>query len=692
MASYLAPGVFVEETSFRSKGIAGVSTSVAGMVGPTRTGPVRGKPEPLTSFEEYANMFGDIEDLSYPDPANANQRIAALNLTAIAAKAFFDNGGKQLYVVRTCAGVNQSGTNDAGVFAAGQGAPAQGQAVAANNQLTFRSRFPGAMGNYILELTFRPTGRTIAVPAAAADWNNNDPTVDGGLYLLEATGLPMGIRPQGTAADLPSGAQNSVFPMDITAFVRRDSAGNRFVMLPGARIAPAQPGPNPITIASFQANNNPPALMQDGLLAAAGVNIRLQPVELDVDVRTQREMPPQSPLAARAGEVVYTYERVTADTGGERSLFGRMPVAPENHYDDLTSPIACTGANGLTAANLIDALFALFDQTALNPPGVVDEPRYLIGLQNGSDGSLPAAVDYQGESDETNGNTGFVALEDIDDISIVMTPAAVSPAYAAGVRADTHLGIVGAMRAHCLRMRYRVGIVDARAGMTVSEVRELRDDIGSEDRLALYYPWVTTPDPRRRRRVPDVPIDAPPSGFMAGVYANTDVTRGVHKAPANTPVLGALRFAQDINRFQQELLNPNGVNCLRYIPRRGQVVWGGRTLATDVEWQYVNVRRYFIYLERSIDTSTQWAVFEPNGSRLWDNIRSSVEDFLYNEWFNHRLLGASPKEAYFVRCDRSTMTQNDIDNGRMVCLVGVAPLRPAEFVIFRIGQKTADAK
>ena len=119
---------------------------------------------------------------------------------------------------------------------------------------------------------------------------------------------------------------------------------------------------------------------------------------------------------------------------------------------------------------------------------------------------------------------------------------------------------------------------------------------------------------------------------------------------------------------------------------------GGRTLATDVEWQYVNVRRYFIYLERSIDNSTQWAVFEPNGSRLWDNIRSSVEDFLYNEWFNHRLLGASPKEAYFVRCDRSTMTQNDIDNGRMVCLVGVAPLRPAEFVIFRIGQKTADAK
>jgi phage tail sheath protein FI len=178
---------------------------------------------------------------------------------------------------------------------------------------------------------------------------------------------------------------------------------------------------------------------------------------------------------------------------------------------------------------------------------------------------------------------------------------------------------------------------------------------------------------------------------MAGVYANTDVTRGVHKAPANEVVLGALRFEQDINKFQQELLNPNGINCLRSFPGRGHRVWGGRTLSSDPEWKYVNVRRYFNYLERSIEKSTQWAVFEPNGEALWANIRSAVDDFLFNEWKNGRLLGDSPKAAYFVRCDRSTMTQNDIDNGVMVCLVGVAALKPAEFVVFRIGQKTADA-
>jgi phage tail sheath protein FI len=142
---------------------------------------------------------------------------------------------------------------------------------------------------------------------------------------------------------------------------------------------------------------------------------------------------------------------------------------------------------------------------------------------------------------------------------------------------------------------------------------------------------------------------------------------------------------------EQEVLNPLGINCIRTLPNRGIRVWGARTISSDPEWKYVNVRRYFLYLEASIDRGTQWAVFEPNGERLWANIRSTVSDFLYNEWVNGALLGATPKEAFFVRCDRTTMTQNDLDNGRLVCLVGVAALKPAEFVIFRIGQKTADS-
>jgi uncharacterized protein len=166
----------------------------------------------------------------------------------------------------------------------------------------------------------------------------------------------------------------------------------------------------------------------------------------------------------------------------------------------------------------------------------------------------------------------------------------------------------------------------------------------------------------------------------------------VHKAPANLVVRLAAGFETLINKAQQEALNPEGINCLRFFEGRGYRVWGARTASSDPEWKYLNVRRYFNFLERSIDRGTQWAVFEPNGPRLWANVRGTIEDFLYNEYRSGYLLGAKPSEAYFVRCDRSTMTQNDLDNGRLICLVGVSPLRPAEFVIFRIGQKTLDAE
>ena len=183
-----------------------------------------------------------------------------------------------------------------------------------------------------------------------------------------------------------------------------------------------------------------------------------------------------------------------------------------------------------------------------------------------------------------------------------------------------------------------------------------------------------------------------PSGFVTGIYARSDILYGVHKSPANEVIRGALGFEVMINKGQQDVLNPEGINCSRFFEGRGYRVWGARTATSDPEWKYVNVRRYFLYLERSIDRGTQWCVFENNGDALWANVRRTIEDFLFNEWKSGHLFGTKPEEAYFVRCDRTTMTQNDFDNGRLVCLIGVSPLRPAEFVIFRIGQKTADAR
>src|SRR5690606_35603246 len=156
----------------------------------------------------------------------------------------------------------------------------------------------------------------------------------------------------------------------------------------------------------------------------------------------------------------------------------------------------------------------------------------------------------------------------------------------------------------------------------------------------------------------------PPSGFICGIYARTDIQRGVHKAPANEVLRGALNFERDVTHNEQERLNPEGINCLRFFEGRGYRVWGGRTLSKDTEWKYVNVRRYFNYLQDSIDRGTQWAELVPNGEILWVNLQQTITDFMFDEWRKGRLVGNKPEEAFFVKCDRSTMTQLDIDNRR----------------------------
>jgi phage tail sheath protein FI len=235
-------------------------------------------------------------------------------------------------------------------------------------------------------------------------------------------------------------------------------------------------------------------------------------------------------------------------------------------------------------------------------------------------------------------------------------------------------------------MRYRIAVLDSGNDQAIADVRSLRARLDSKY-AALYYPWVRILDPVTQRE-----INLPPSGFVAGIYARNDINRAVYKAPANEVVNLAIGFEQLLNKSQQDVLNPEGINCFRYFVGRGFRLWGARTISSDPEWKYVNLRRYFAYLEHSIDKGTQWAVFEPNGEALWANIRRTIEDFLFNEWVSGALLGDKPEKAFFVRCDRSTMTQNDLDNGRLVCQIGLAPLRPAEFVIFRIGQWTADRK
>lgn len=271
-------------------------------------------------------------------------------------------------------------------------------------------------------------------------------------------------------------------------------------------------------------------------------------------------------------------------------------------------------------------------------------------------------------------------FEATEEISIVAAPGSTFGHEDGG----TGTAIARALIGHAERMRYRFAVLDSGPGQSIENVRAMRAGLTSA-KAALYYPWVRVKDPISRRE-----LALPPSGFVAGIYARADLARSVSKAPANEVVKLAVGLDHNVTEASLTVLNPESINCIRAFGPRDFRVWGGRTLSADSEWKYVNVRRFFIYLEASIDKGTQWAVFEPNGEPLWAKIRRAVEDFLTNEWRSGSLPGSRPEEAFFVKCDRSTMTQADIDQGRLICVVGVAVVRPAEFVIFRIGQWTAD--
>jgi uncharacterized protein len=353
------------------------------------------------------------------------------------------------------------------------------------------------------------------------------------------------------------------------------------------------------------------------------------------------------------------------------------PVNPADEFCliwlDTSVP---AGQPALTDAAVLTALLTLTNPTYLNggTEGEALTPDALLGLPSDPDDATIAA-------------TGLEALGEIDDVAIVATPDTVRLDPASQKEATSNL------INHCEQLRYRIGIADPPTGSSISQVRAFRSQFDTEY-AALYYPWIRIIDPTAKRDpgAPPATLDLPPSGATAGIYARSDIERGVHKAPANEVVQGITQFVKNVTFDQQAVLNPEGINALRFFPGRSYRVWGARTMSSDPEWRYVNVRRLFIYLEHSIDKSTQWVVFEPNNERLWASVRQTIEDFLLVTWRSGALMGTKPEEAYFVRCDRTTMTQNDLDNGRLICLIGVAPTYPAEFVIFRIGQWTADAQ
>ncbi|MFD4376701.1 phage tail sheath family protein [Streptomyces sp. NPDC058486] len=290
---------------------------------------------------------------------------------------------------------------------------------------------------------------------------------------------------------------------------------------------------------------------------------------------------------------------------------------------------------------------------------------------------------YVGDADRRSGIGG---LEAVEDITTVAVPDLMS-AYERGLTdLDGVLAVQQALITHCELMGDRVAVLDPPPGLSPQEVAGWRSErAGYDSKYAtLYYPWINVADPSTGRVSP-----VPPSGHVAGVWARNDDQRGVHKAPANEVVRGAVALQTQLTKGEHDRLNPIGVNCIRAFPGRGIRIWGARTLSSDPAWRYLNVRRLFNYLEESILAGTQWVVFEPNDDALWARIRRTVGAFLVNEWRKGALFGLTPDEAYYVKCDRETNPPESVDSGHVVCEIGVAPVRPAEFVVFRLSQLTS---
>lgn len=320
----------------------------------------------------------------------------------------------------------------------------------------------------------------------------------------------------------------------------------------------------------------------------------------------------------------------------------------------------------LEGSALVKLSYVETDQASALPLGVFG------ALTGGTAGAAVTVEDYRGANSGTISGLAALELDVFREVALVAAPAAPND-------------VVDAIRLHCEQNRFRFAVIDTAKGQPAAALNPRASWASSY--AAFYYPWIYTDDLQSgtRRLVP-------PSGHVLGLYARTDYERGVWKAPANEVLRGALDLEYHVDAEMQDILNPRGINAIRQFSTRGIRVWGARTLSANSLWKYVSIRRLFIFLERSIYDGTQWVVFEPNDQQLWERVKDTIRTFLRTQWRNGALMGATEEQAFFITCDRSTMSDDDIASGLLIYEIGIAPVRPAEFMIIRIVQLTADSQ
>ena len=349
------------------------------------------------------------------------------------------------------------------------------------------------------------------------------------------------------------------------------------------------------------------------------------------------------------------------------------------NYSELSFNIAAPNYIGtkLSASEIAKVTVAPMTEIGNPVEAILGEGQTsgMITLDGGSDGTMSKvnAATFIGEDGGPGKRTGIQSFVENELVSMMAVPGITIPE------------VVVALVGHCENLKNRVAVLDMPKDLyKTKDLIEYRNMVDSTY-AAMYHPWIQTFD-----RASGKPDFVPPSGAVLGVYSRTDINRGVHKAPANETIF-CTGLKTNYTKAEQDILNPEGVNLIRSFPGQGIRIWGAKTASSNSAFKYINVRRLFIYVEESIRANTNWVVFEPNDATLWQRVSMTISSFLDSLWRNGMLAGSSAAEAYFVEIGPSTMSRDDIMNGRLICNIGIAPSRPAEFVIFRVTQHTAEA-
>ncbi|PZP28056.1 MAG: hypothetical protein DI603_20405 [Roseateles depolymerans] len=648
------PGVFIEECAPAAARVQRADLSTAAFVGPCRWGPARGVPELLTSLQDFENLYGDDQPLSW------EQGLVVPNYLWHAARCFFAEGGQRLYVSRVFRALAGA---PAGEPSAPAGLPPHADGHArisvgvARQQFQAVARHPGAAGNLQLrmglllgpDLLDHPGG---GAPAALRP---------GALQAGDVVWMETAATRQALAARGPAPLGHARALGDLPLFqVQRDAAGACvFAGVGAGALTSADLGLNAaagnrLCVVSLTVET----LGEDGRGLGRWSGCSLDPLRFDGPfVRLGR-----GPEAMPGAQVVLLNDSLS--TGLEL----------------LAALLASDGGQGLVLAAAELAEAGQDEMLALRrrlERGVTVSAR----LRGGNDGLLPLPSDYAGAAPARgavpDAGAGLQALVSLEDVAILAAPGASARSCRPPQQAREIAVLLLASAAS-----QRMALLDPPDGASVSGLLGWRAGL-DDSRAALYHPWVSVLDPRTAR-----PLNLPPSGFVAGVYARMERERGVWKAPAGEALRLASGLESALGVAQQELLNPEGINLLRFMAGRGFLVWGARTLSRDPAWIYVSARRYIDSLERSLRAGLRWVAFEPQGEPMWSEVRRQVQDYLLSEWRAGALQGQKAEQAFFLRCDRSSMSQRDIDAGRVVVMLGVALLQPAEFLTLRLSLQT----